>query len=76
MVFDATRLAPLNGLIRIGTGRDAAEAAVATIFGRVQLKSMKVDCQLAPGQSFQPITPAQSTDQGVSLENNHAASTH
>ena len=32
-VFDATRLAHLNGLVRIGTGRDAADAAVASIFG-------------------------------------------
>ena len=33
VVFDATRLAHLNGLVRIGTGRDAADAAVASIFG-------------------------------------------
>ncbi len=73
MVFDATRLAPLNGLVRIGTGRDAGDAAVASIFGRVQLKSMHVDCQLAPGQNFQPVGPQQLTDQAVSLENSHVA---
>ncbi len=73
MVFDATRLAPLNGLVRIGTGRDAAEAAVASIFGRVQLKSMQVNCQLAPGQNFQPVGPQQLEAQGVSLENSHVA---
>lgn len=73
MVFDATRLAPLNGLVRIGTGRDAAEAAVASIFGRVQLKSMQVNCQLAPGQNFQPVGPQQLANQGVSLENSHVA---
>jgi len=74
MVFDATRLAPLNGLVRIGTGRDAAEAAVASIFGRVQLKSMQVNCQLAPGQNFQPVGPQQLVNQGVSLENSHVSS--
>ncbi len=29
ILFDATRLAPLNGLVKIATGRDAADAAVA-----------------------------------------------
>ena len=29
MVFDATQLVHLNGLVRVGVGRDAAEASVA-----------------------------------------------
>ena len=33
MVFDATRLAHLNGLVRIAAGRDAADTAVASVFG-------------------------------------------
>lgn len=41
-LFDATRLAPPNGLVRIGTGRDAADVAFATIFGAVQLNNMNV----------------------------------
>ena len=36
-LFDATRLAPRNGLVRIGTGQDAADIAFATIFGSVSL---------------------------------------
>ena len=44
-VFDPTRLAPLNGLVRIATGRDAADAAVCTIFGNPELTSSVVDCQ-------------------------------
>ena len=35
-LFDPTGIAPLTGLIRIGTGRDAADVAFATMFGRVQ----------------------------------------
>ncbi len=54
MIFDATRLAHLNGLVRIGTGRDAAEAAVASIFGSVRRERMVVDCQLGPGQKYAP----------------------
>lgn len=41
-LFDPTRLAPLQGLIRIGTGRDAADASFATIFGSAQMQEMKV----------------------------------
>ncbi len=33
-LFDATGISPLTGLIRIGTGRDAADVAFATMFGR------------------------------------------
>ena len=32
-LFDPTRLAPLEGLVRIGVGRDAADVAFATITG-------------------------------------------
>ena len=34
-LFDATGISPLTGLIRIGTGRDAADVAFATMFGKV-----------------------------------------
>jgi transglutaminase-like putative cysteine protease len=41
-LFDATRLAPLESLVRIGTGRDASDVAFATIFGEAQLENMQV----------------------------------
>ena len=41
-VFDPTGLAQVTGLVRIGTGRDAAEASFATIFGPVQTGMPKV----------------------------------
>lgn len=41
-LFDATRLAPVGGLVRIGTGRDAADVAFATIRGQVQNGEMHV----------------------------------
>ena len=41
-LFDPTRLAPVEGLVRIGTGRDAADTAFATFFGALQLDRMKV----------------------------------
>lgn len=35
VLFDATKMAPMNRLVRIGTGRDAKDVAFATIFGSV-----------------------------------------
>jgi transglutaminase-like putative cysteine protease len=35
-LFDPTGITPLTGLIRIGTGRDAADVAFATMFGNVK----------------------------------------
>jgi transglutaminase-like putative cysteine protease len=68
VVFDATRLAHLNGLVRVGTGRDAADASVASIFGNVTCTSMQVSCTLGQGQQFQPIDRPHLDDQGVALE--------
>lgn len=53
-LFDATRLAPTNRLVRIGTGRDAADTAFATVFGAVQLNEMNVFIDSLDEQSEQP----------------------
>ncbi|WP_149277702.1 transglutaminase-like domain-containing protein [Pareuzebyella sediminis] len=54
IIFDPTHLAPLNGLVKIATGRDAADAAVSSIFGNASGTSMKVDCQVLDS-SFVPF---------------------
>ena len=41
-LFDATRMAALDGMIRIGVGRDAADTAFATIYGQVNPLPIKV----------------------------------
>jgi transglutaminase-like putative cysteine protease len=41
-LFDATRMAALDGLVRIGCGRDAADTAFATIYGQVRSEPIKV----------------------------------
>lgn len=35
-LFDPTRLCPVDGIVRIGIGRDAADTAFATFYGEVQ----------------------------------------
>ncbi|MEO5713278.1 MAG: transglutaminase family protein [Luteolibacter sp.] len=54
-IFDATRLVPLNGLVRIATGRDAADTAVCTIFGTPELTTSIVSCECAD-PNFVPFT--------------------
>ena len=54
ILFDATKLVPLNGLIKIATGRDAADTAIANIFGDVLFTSMLVTCELAD-ENFVPF---------------------
>ena len=41
-LFDATRKAALDGLIRIGVGRDAAEVSFSSFFGKAESDEMKV----------------------------------
>ncbi|MEJ7586616.1 MAG: transglutaminase family protein [Ferruginibacter sp.] len=43
--FDPTKLVPANGLVKIANGRDAADAAVASIFGNTRFISMSVKCE-------------------------------
>lgn len=41
-LFDPTRMAALDGLVRIGVGRDAADTSFATIFGPVNPQQVQV----------------------------------
>ena len=45
VIFDGTKMAPIDRLVRVGTGRDAKDVAFATIFGGVQMlrKELVVD---------------------------------
>ncbi|MBS7540894.1 transglutaminase-like domain-containing protein [Ancylobacter lacus] len=46
-LFDPTRKAALQGLVRIGVGRDAADAAFATIHGDATMTGMQVSIEAA-----------------------------
>ena len=45
LFFDPTRLIPINGLVKIANGMDAADAAVASIFGNSFCNYINVGCQ-------------------------------
>jgi transglutaminase-like putative cysteine protease len=47
VMFDPTRMAPIEKLVRIAMGRDAKDVAFATIFGPACMKSMQPDIRAA-----------------------------
>lgn len=49
-LFDATRLVPLQGTVRIGTGRDATDVSFATMFGSLAMENMQVFIEPASDQ--------------------------
>lgn len=61
-LFDPTRQAALQGLVRIGVGRDAADASFATIHGDVEFKGMNVSIEPA-----EPVADAEPTVQAVGI---------
>jgi len=65
VLFDATGLVPLNGLIKIASGRDAADTAIANIFGNVSFTSMLVSCELTE-DGFTPFYYGPSQLKGLS----------
>ena len=65
ILFDATRLVPLNGLVKIASGRDAGDTAIANIFGGVNFNYMNVRCELAES-GFNPFYYEQPQLRGLS----------
>ncbi|MXV15707.1 transglutaminase-like domain-containing protein [Hufsiella ginkgonis] len=64
VLFDATKLAPLNGMVKIATGRDAADTAIANIFGNITGGYIQVSCNAIDG--FVPHNYIPSEMKGVS----------
>ena len=57
MLWDATRLASPDSVIRIGTGRDAADVSVCTSFGALAVKNQQVICEFIDQESPHKMTP-------------------
>jgi len=57
-LFDATRMAPIDKLVRIAAGRDAADAPFATFVGSATLTSMVVSATDFAGESTIDATTA------------------
>ncbi len=63
-LFDATRQADPDGLVRIGVGRDAAEIAFSTPYGNMQPVNQQIRIQRADGQG----SPTPRTVEAISTE--------
>ena len=55
IIFDPTKLVPINGLVKIANGRDAADASVASIFGNTICTLINVKCE-SISEDFQPYS--------------------
>ena len=71
VMFDPTGLAPVASLVRIATGRDAKDAAFATIYGPARMVSM-APCIKSVGDSWTPL-PSQSVGMVLPSERSNAA---
>ena len=60
VLFDASEMAPIDELIRVGTGRDAKDVPFATFFGDARMLSMSPSVELVgvPTQSALIMAPA------------------
>ena len=68
-LIDGTRIAPLNGMVRIAFGRDACDAAVATLFGNIVGTGMSVHCQISfdAEDEFLPLTRVDLQERGETI---------
>jgi transglutaminase-like putative cysteine protease len=65
IIFDATKMAPLNGFVRIAMGRDAADTAVCNLFGKIYGSSIVVNSQLISG-TMDPVFNSMNSSVGIS----------
>ena len=64
-LFDASGMTPVMGLIRIGTGRDAADVSFATLFGNIRCMRPELRIELVSSDQAQ-FEPAASMRKAVS----------
>ena len=62
--FDATKLVPINGLVKIANSKDASEAAVASFFGTAMCTFMNVQCDMV-ADNFVPHVLTADTTEGI-----------
>jgi transglutaminase-like putative cysteine protease len=48
-LVDPTRLAPIDGIVRIAVGRDATDISFMTIFGAAEMKSQSITIERIDG---------------------------
>ncbi|SDD26426.1 Transglutaminase-like enzyme, putative cysteine protease [Variovorax sp. CF079] len=68
VLFDATRMAPVDRLVRVGTGRDAKDVAFCTIFGPVRMTGKSLVVRELQDESLTPPAEPEPSGQLVGIE--------
>ena len=68
VLFDATRMAPVDRLVRVGTGRDAKDVAFCTIFGNVRRTDKRLVIRALQDESLHPSKAPAPTGELVGIE--------
>ncbi|CAN5503107.1 transglutaminase family protein [soil metagenome] len=68
VLFDATRMAPVDRLVRVGTGRDAKDVAFCTIFGPVRMTNKAITVREYQDESAIPPVEPKPTGLVVGIE--------
>jgi transglutaminase-like putative cysteine protease len=68
VLFDPTRMAPVDRLVRVGTGRDAKDVAFCTIFGNVRMTDKKLVIRELQDESLEPPKPPPPSGELVGIE--------
>jgi transglutaminase-like putative cysteine protease len=67
-LFDPTGISPPMGLVRIGTGRDAADVSFATIFGAVTSMAPLIHVEALADPANGIVLPSHSTEALSSMQ--------
>ena len=68
VLFDATRMAPVDRLVRVGTGRDAKDVAFCTIFGPVSMTAKTLSVREYQDRNAPPVQVPVATGELVGIE--------
>jgi transglutaminase-like putative cysteine protease len=68
VLFDATRMAPVDRLVRVGTGRDAKDVAFCTFFGPVRMTGKSLVVRELQDESLAPPAEPEPSGQLVGIE--------
>lgn len=68
VLFDPTRMAPVDRVVRVGTGRDAKDVAFCTIFGNVRMTDKKLVVREVQDESLTPSKAPPPTGALVGIE--------
>ncbi len=68
VLFDATRMAPIDRLVRVGTGRDAKDVAFCTIFGPVSMSGKSITVREVQDEAARPSAAPQPSGELVGIE--------